>query len=307
MRPLIAPRRVAPAAARAAAAPSRRDPAPSRLAYRIDRLWLTPFFRALCRVGLPAFAVILFAGIYIGDEGRRAAIETRIAEIRRQIEERPEFMVRLIAIDGASPAVAEAVRGMVPVPLPASSFHLDLEAVRERIAGIDAVERADLRIRAGGILQVDITERVPVVLWRIGGRTEMLDATGHRVATLLSRAARPDLPLIAGEGADAHVPEALDILASAQPIRDRIRGLVRMGERRWDLVLDRDQRIMLPEDEPAAAMARAVALDQSQDLLTRDLVAVDLRNPERLTLRMSKPAAEVFHDQREQALKVSGQ
>jgi cell division protein FtsQ len=36
---------------------AKRDPAPTKMAYRMERLWLTPVFRALMRVGVPAFAI----------------------------------------------------------------------------------------------------------------------------------------------------------------------------------------------------------------------------------------------------------
>ncbi|MFM2355285.1 MAG: hypothetical protein RLZZ528_1021 [Pseudomonadota bacterium] len=288
-------------------AEARHDPAPSRLAYRLDRLWLTPLFRALMRVGLPAFVGIMAIGIYLGDEGRRAAIAAQIAGLRQSIEERPEFMVSLMAIDGASPAVAEAVRKLVPVTLPASSFSLDLEAIRATIAQLDAVAEADLFLRPGGILQVTIRERVPAVLWRNAGRIEMLDAEGHRVATLLDRAARPDLPMIAGEGADAAVPEARAVLAAAGPLLPRVRALVRMGERRWDIILDRDQRILLPEDNPALAVERLVAVNQAQDLLGRDVLFVDMRNEERPTLRLSAGAVEELRRFKELETRVTDQ
>ncbi|WP_313350681.1 cell division protein FtsQ/DivIB, partial [Paracoccus sp. (in: a-proteobacteria)] len=69
----------------------------------------------------------------------------------------------------------------------------------------------------------------------------MLDKTGHRVASVTSREVRGDLPIIAGEGADRAAPEALALIDAAGPILPRLRGLERMGERRWDVVLDRGQ------------------------------------------------------------------
>jgi cell division protein FtsQ len=48
----------------------RRDPAPSRLTYRMHRLWLTPLFRVAFRVGLPAFLIALTLGIYLSSEAR---------------------------------------------------------------------------------------------------------------------------------------------------------------------------------------------------------------------------------------------
>lgn len=278
-------------AARREAVPGvRRDPAPSRLAYRVERLWLTPGFRKAVRLGLPSALILGLMAGWLGDAGRRAALQQSLAQLRENVENRPEFMVGLMAIDGASEPVAEAIRGMLPVTLPASSFRIDLEALRATIAQIDAVASAELRIRKGGVLQVTIAERVPAVLWRRGASLEMLDATGHRVATLLDRAARPDLPVIAGEGAEANVAEALAILDAARPIQARVRGLVRIGERRWDVVLDRDQRILLPETGPVAAVRRVIALDQAEDMLGRDLAVVDMRNENRPTIRLATPA-----------------
>ena len=264
-----------------------RDPAPSRLAYRIDRLWLTPMFRLAVRVGVPFVLAVSLVGGYLADDARRAGIARSLADLRESVETRPEFMVKLMAVDGASAPVATAIRGMLPVTLPASSFRLDLETLRAEIEKVDAVASADIHIRKGGILQVTVTERQPVILWRTPAGLEMLDTTGHRVATLLTRAARPDLPVIAGEGADGQVTEALALLDAARPIEGRIRGLVRMGERRWDVVLDRDQRILLPETEPVAAMQRIIALDQAEDMLGRDLTVVDLRNQNRPTIRIA--------------------
>ncbi|MFT6650871.1 MAG: cell division protein FtsQ, partial [Celeribacter sp.] len=98
----------------------------------------------------------------------------------------------------------------------------------------------------------------------------------------------------AGEGAEREVAQALALLKSADPLMDRVRGIVRVGERRWDLVLDKDQRILLPEINPFAALAQVIALDQAQDLLVRDVRTVDMRNPNRPTLRITEVARDEF-------------
>jgi len=271
-------------------APLRRDPAPSRAAYRMHRLWLTPVFRALLRVGVPAFVVTMGFGLYLSDDTRRAALADKVAAVTKSVQERPEFMVTLMAVDGASEPLAAAIRNLLVVEFPVSSFSLDLEAMRAQIETIDAVKSADLRIRAGGILQVDVTERDPAMVWRSAQGLYLVDETGHRIAGLTGRDARPDLALVAGDGADRAVPEALALMAAAEPIAGRIRGLVRMGERRWNLVLDREQRIQLPEEEPVAALERVIALDQAEDILERDLTVVDMRNMQRPTLRLAGDA-----------------
>ncbi len=276
----------------------RKDPAPSIWAYRMHRLWMTPYFRLVVRKGLPTLAVLAGLAVFLGNDARQAAIVNGLVGLRTQFEQRQEFKVGLISIEGASIDLAEAIRGKIGLNLPLSSFDIDLDAARTRIETLDAVESAVVRVRAGGILHVEVTERVPVIVWRKDDGLELLDGTGHRVAGLALRSDRPDLPLIAGEGAADAADEALAIYAAAAPILPRVRGLVRMGDRRWDVMLDRDQKILLPADNPVQAVERLIALDQVQDLLARDILTVDLRNEHRPVLRLSPFALEIMRQGR---------
>ena len=268
----------------------RRDPAPSRWAYRMQRLWLTPTFRATFRYGLPALAVLALVVAVLGSADRRGAIAATFSDLREQFENRPEFRVSLIRVEGASPELADAVRAKLGLRLPLSSFDLDLDLAREKIESLDAVASALVRVRSGGVLQVLITERVPMLVWRSGGELMLLDGTGHRVAGLGSRVDRADLPLIAGDGADTAAAEAVALFEAAHPISDRLRGLVRVGDRRWNLILDRDQTILLPEHQPLAALDRLLALDAAEDILARDVLTIDLRFEQRPTLRLTPRA-----------------
>lgn len=269
-----------------AAPAQRRDPAPSRLTYRLQRMWLTPLYRRVVRVGVPAFALAMVTGLWLSDEDRRARLTDGVTSVVTQIQSRDEFQVRMMTIEGASPVVDRALRAMLPVDLPASSFDIDLPALRLKVMQLDAVESIDLRVKPGGILSAVVKEREPAILWRHARGIEILDKGGHRVASVTSREVRPELPLITGEGADLVTAEALALFDAAGPILPRVRGLVRRGERRWDLVLDYDQRIMLPATGAVTALEAAIALDRAEDMLGRDIAAIDLRDPSRPVLRL---------------------
>lgn len=269
----------------------RPDPAPSRLSYRMQRWMLTPGIRLGLRIGVPFCLVFAATSAFLANDMRRDALVAFVTDIRVSIEERPEFMVSLMAIDGAGPNLAEDIRDVLPLDFPVSSFDLDLEQIRDRVSGLDPVKTAAVRIRPGGVLQIDVTERQPVILWRNHQGLALLDETGAHVDYLAEgRGERPDLPLIAGEGADHAVAEALAVIAAAGPLTPRLRGLVRIGERRWDVVLDREQRILLPETRPVQALERVIALSEASEMLDRDLAVVDLRLSARPTLRMTEHA-----------------
>ncbi|QUJ75110.1 cell division protein FtsQ/DivIB [Sulfitobacter albidus] len=276
------------------APPAKSDPAPSRWAWRIQRWMLTPGIRFALRAGVPFCLTLGLGTLYLGQPERQAAIQAMVADARASIETRPEFMVNLMAIDGAKDELASYIRDSFPLDFPVSSFDLDLDAMRAQISGISAVKSASVRIKPGGVLHVDVTPRQAVALWRSEAGLTLVDESGVHVAMATSRYARPDLPLIAGEGANAAVAEALDLMDAAAPLGDRLRGLVRMGARRWDVVLDRDQRILLPEDGALRALERVIALENAPELrvLSRDVTTVDMRLSTRPTIRMTQIAAE---------------
>lgn len=268
------------------------DPAPSRWAWRMQRLMLTPLFRFGLRAGLPFALTLSVATWYLSDPQNQAAIRDTVAEARASIEQRPEFMVNLMAIDGGDTDLDAAIRQAIPLDFPVSSFDLDPAAMRARILEMPPVKEASVRIRPGGVLQVDVTPRVPVAIWRTAEGLTLIDATGALVAPVEWRGLHPDLPVIAGDGAPDHVAEALALMAAGAPLGNRLRGLVRLGNRRWDVVLDRDQRILLPDTGPVRALERALALDEIDDVLLRDVARVDLRLSERPTVRMNATATE---------------
>jgi cell division protein FtsQ len=266
------------------------DPAPSRWSYRFQRLMLTPLFRFLLRVGVPFALTCSLGMVYLSDEGRRTELQDVVAQMRANIEERPEFMVQLMEIDGASEDVASAIHEIVSIKFPVSSFDLELASIQQTVTSLNPVRSADVRLQLGGVLEIVIDERETAALWRTRDGLFRIDEEGVYIGLALARSDYPELPVLAGEGADTAVVEAKELMKIAAPLGSRAVGLVRMGARRWDLVLDREQRVMLPAKGAARALERVIALDQVQDVLERDLARVDMRLSQRPTIRMNENA-----------------
>ena len=89
--------------------PLKRDPAPSRWAWRLQRLLLPPVFLFGLRVGVPFALTFGGATLWLSMPDNRTLVTDTIAEWRASIEERPEFMVNLMAIDGAAAPLGTAI------------------------------------------------------------------------------------------------------------------------------------------------------------------------------------------------------
>ena len=269
------------------------DPAPSRLSYRLMRFMLTPLLRRLVFYGIPGFVLALAVGLYFADEEHRENLRAVADDVHRSIIERPEFKVSAAQISGAGPTLEEDIREVLPVDFPISSFSLDVQEMRKILVELDPVADASLQVR-DGILFIDVSERKPAFVWRKRDGLELLDETGHYVRSITARMDYPSLPLVAGEGADKNIAEARALLASATPLADRLRGLIYVGERRWDLALDRNQRIMLPAEGAVQALEKVLILNDTQELLDRAISVVDMRLSERPTLRLNDGTSSVL-------------
>jgi cell division protein FtsQ len=83
----------------------------------------------------------------------------------------------------------------------------------------------------------------------------------------------------------------LALLEAAGDQRDRIRAGVLVAQRRWTLKTTNGVDILLPESEPAAALASFVQLQRDSHILDKDVLSLDLRQPGRVVARLTEDAA----------------
>ena len=100
------------------------------------------------------------------------------------------------------------------------------------------------------------------------------------------------LLLLGGPGAPEHVGELLLLLAYEPTVARQLRSAVWVGQRRWNLVLNNDVEIWLPEEDAVAALQKLVKLDGDYKLLGREFGVVDLRLPDKLYLRKRSQAGD---------------
>jgi len=267
-----------------------KDPAPSRMAYKAQRFILSPIYRRLIRIGLPVGALFFATGVVVTNPQHQEQLHDAMTHMREHIETRPEFMVNFLTIEGARDDLASEIRAIFPYDLPASTFEMDLAFLKDSIRALPAVEDVDLSLTKSGRLEARVTERRPVLLWHLEDSLWQIDQHGVKLKQVEPLLSNITLPVVAGEGADAALPEAMELFATASPMSDHIQALVRIGARRWDVLLTQDRRILLPADDPKQALEQALAVHLAHDAFDRDITVFDMRLIDRPTLRMGANA-----------------
>lgn len=262
------------------------DPAPSRVAYRIMRLLLIPRLRLIFTLGFPSLLIFCATlGLFININ-----VWENISAIKKNLKlafvERPEFMIKVASIDGSSDELANEIREILPLDFPVSYFDLDIKYLHKVVNEIPAVASAAIKISAGGVLQINVAEKSPAFIWRKGNVMSVIDETGSFIRIANSRVDYPKLPLVVGEAADLAVSEISSLMQANEYFKDHVRAFIRVGERRWDLILENNVRIMLPQREFLAAFDRLMLMNEAGQLLSGRLSNIDMRLVVRPTVRV---------------------
>jgi cell division protein FtsQ len=165
----------------------------------------------------------------------------------------------------------------------------DADAARKRIEALPWVEVAAVRKVYPHALEVRIEERQPFAIWQQGRDLSVIERNGRIIAPYAG-GKEATLPLIIGAGAPEKAPGLLARLAQFPALTARVKGYVRVGERRWDLKLENGITVKLPEEGEDRAIADLVRMDRDSGLLARDIVAVDMRLAGRLAIELSPEA-----------------
>ena len=215
------------------------------------------------------------------------------------------FRIVSVALAGQHHVSREEVLAVAGVTGSTSLLFLDVEQTRERLKTNPWIADATVLKLYPGELQIGIKEREAFALWQKDGQVSVIADDG----TVLEPYVSPrliELPLVVGRGAETRAKEFLVLLDRYPALRAFVRAAVLVGERRWNLRLNNGIDVRLPETDIAPALERLVALDKEKNLVTRDIVAIDLRLPDRVTVRLSEAAAQARIDAAKDKAKKKG-
>ena len=262
------------------------DPAPSIISYRLMRLMLIPRLRLILTLGIPSLVIICGTLVLLLNINLHENIEALKKDLKHALVERPEFMIKVASVDGASDELAHEIREIMPLDFPVSYFDLDIKYLHKVLNDIPAVASAAIKVTVSGVLQINISERIPAFIWRKDDVISVIDEKGEFIRLATSRLDYPELPLVIGEAANLSIADISSLMEDNQYFLEQVRAFVRVGERRWDLVLDNNLRIMLPQTEFLAAFDRLMLMSQSGSLFSNQLSSIDMRLVERPTVRV---------------------
>ncbi|MGF1456036.1 MAG: cell division protein FtsQ/DivIB [Alphaproteobacteria bacterium] len=195
--------------------------------------------------------------------------------------------VRTVTVAGAGAVPDADIRAVLGVEPGVPMLNIDAEAARARLEAMPAVRSATVMRLLPDRVHVEIVERSAFALWQYQGRFAVIARDGTVLNTVNDRIPESlsHLPRVVGEGADRQAGALLDLLEAAPGLAARLKAASRVGDRRWNLLLDNGIEIRLPAEDASRAINDIVALDREHRLLARRIAFIDLRDPDVLVIR----------------------
>lgn len=284
-------------------------PRPSHNGFVVPRLLRRPA-RSLMRLldggyTPPRYAgLALFSAFFAATALYGMVLGGHTSAVLSSITARTGFAVSDIRVSGNRETSEIDVLGQLDLSGFTSLMGLDAEKVRGDVEMLPWVRSARVRKVYPDALDINIVERDPFAIWQHGEALSVVQADG-RVIAPLRNGHNAKLPLVIGSGAPEHAAAFIDTVAQFPALSAHASAYIFVARRRWDIRLDNGVTIKLPEKGASQALAEIVSLDREQALLSRGVVAVDMRIPDRIGVQLAEEEADVFRTSVRERLGIS--
>lgn len=249
------------------------------------------------RVGIAATVAMLVASGSLGVvKGNHVdEVVNALSDVRNAAANAAGFRIAAVAINGRKQLTQDEILAIGGVTGRSSLLFLDAAVVRDRLKANPWIADANVLKLYPDRLQIDVTERQAFAVWQQDGRLSLISDDGAVLETYVARRFA-SLPLVVGKGANTRARDFVALLDRYPLVRANTKAAIFVGERRWNLRFKDGLDIRLPENEVGNTLATLTRLDSEVKLFSRDIVAIDMRLPDRVTVRLSEDAAKARED-----------
>lgn len=172
-----------------------------------------------------------------------------------------------------------------------SMLTLNLEEIKTMVEAMPWVKTATVSRQFPDNLFIKIVERTPYAVWQINSELWLIDEDGVKI-TQDKIGNYSHLPFLVGQGASQSYAEIASAFKETPTLSGKITSLIRVGDRRWDVMFDTGARLRLPENSDKytinSAWLRFEQMNRDHDLLSREVAVYDMRFSDRMIVTLTE-------------------
>ena len=187
------------------------------------------------------------------------------------------FVLENVVILGATNVktsdIVQALNADVGTPI----LSIDLEKAKWLLEKNSWIKAVVVSRRLPKTICINIVEHKPIAIWQRDKKLYLVDEEGSVLdCDKIEKFA--DLLHVVGENANLHASTLLQSLSKEQELLKKISSAVRYGDRRWNLILEQDITVKMPEQKDFnVALEYLSKLLHENKLFDQDYKHIDLR------------------------------
>lgn len=241
-------------------------------------------FKKLSVICLTVLLLVWAAGWFILSGGP-AMVHNSVSQAILSASAQAGFKVKNVLVEQRQYTDADVLLALVNVREGDPLFSFNPSEAKTQIEKIGWVKSAHIERRLPDTIYIRLIERKPVALWHHDDTLSLVDRDGV-VITNDGLERFKDLPMVQGDGAPEKTAALMMVLEKTPQLRDMLDHAEWIDGRRWNLYLQDDRRIKLPEDNVQKAIDHIMMRQKDDQILSKKaIIDIDARYPKRLIVR----------------------
>jgi cell division protein FtsQ len=241
------------------------------------------------RLAMTAAAVAVVAGFvgvtsWIIRADIPGRIATSISDATKSATLGMGFAVREVYVADRGETPRKELLNALGTQLGDPILFFDADAARGRLLEIGWIEDARIERRLPDRIVVVLKERTPIAIWQHQRQFLLVDGNGAVIGPK-EPGAYASLKIIIGDDAPQHAAELMAMLEREPEMMERVTHATWVSGRQWTIRIENMIDVKLPADSPERAWQKLVDMERDFRVLKRDISTVDLRIPEKTTVR----------------------
>ncbi|OPZ78556.1 MAG: cell division protein FtsQ [Alphaproteobacteria bacterium ADurb.Bin438] len=175
-------------------------------------------------------------------------------------------------------------------------FDINLDETRTRLMNLPWVKDARVSRILPDTIEIELFERRPIAIWQDENKKHVpIDENGEIVHTGIN--GLKEFIILSGDDAPENSVNFINDLNQVQNIKQRIKAAMRVGKRRWDIVIDDVKTgilVSLPEENIVDSLNKLIEIDKKHKILNERTKLIDLRIKDRIRIRFKQNNNEVL-------------
>ena len=214
-------------------------------------------------------------------------LRSKLIEASGNISKTVGLIVREVIVEGRSKTKKSALLQALQVSEGDSILAINITEMQDRIKKLPWVKSARIERHFPNKISLTLFERTPMARWQTNRMLKLIDVDGDVIPRVdLTRFS--NLPIIIGKNAPKIAGQILKTLSNEPHLFRRVKSLTLVSDRRWDVQLDNQINVHLPEKNPGKAWANLATVEQGHNIFGDQVQGIDMRLENQLIIKIEK-------------------